>query len=213
MGAWPNSMTVAPIREWPGELTPHTARRVAVFRAGLTDTVKLLDREIYHLAETRAHQNSAELLVAIPAGAFRRDGRPRADARVEHPGVVFSMESRVGRLSYPCDTFTEWQDNLRAIALALEALRKVDRYGVTRRGEQYRGFLAVEARPASAFTSDYAAWQFIKQVAGYDEDETPTPRLIRDAKRRSHPDTGGNADTFQRVVLAAQYLTQNGYTS
>lgn len=44
---------------------------------------------------------------------------------------------RRGHLSYPCDTFTTLQDNLRVIALALEALRMVDRYGVTRRGEQY----------------------------------------------------------------------------
>ena len=32
--------------------------------------------------------------------------------------------------------------NLRSIALGLKALRAVDRYGVSRRGEQYAGFRA-----------------------------------------------------------------------
>lgn len=47
----------------------------------------------------------------------------------------------------------DWQINLRAIALGLEALRKLDRYGITSRGEQYTGWRAIEATPSSEFAT------------------------------------------------------------
>ena len=46
------------------------------------------------------------------------------------------------RLVYATDCCMFWQHNLRSIALGLEALRAVDRYGISRRGEQYAGFRA-----------------------------------------------------------------------
>lgn len=205
MSAWPHTMNVGPIGEWPGAFTRD--RQVSKFSAGLTDTLKLLDREIYHLVDTYAQQKSAELLVAIPAGAFRIDGRPYANAKAEHPGVIFSIDSRHGHLSYPCDTFTRWEDNLRAIALALEALRKVDRYGVTKRGEQYRGFLAIEATAAPAgFATASAARDWL---AASWPGETLRSSLRR-AQREAHPDSGGDASVFQRVALAESKLRAAG---
>lgn len=211
MNAWPSTMTVAPIREWPGALT--TDRQASKFSASLTDTLRVLDREIYHLVDTRAQQESAELLVAIDAGQFRQDGRPYANARAQHPGVIFSIYSRHGHLSYPCDTFTRWEDNLRAIALALEALRKVDRYGVTKRGEQYRGFLALEATAAPAgFADANAAYVWLVDLVGATHlSGSPAPAMVlRKAKRITHPDMGGDADTFQRVSLAEAKLREAG---
>lgn len=211
MTSWPSSLNVAPIREWPGALT--SSRKFSPFRAGLTATLELLDREIWQLTDTRTQRESAELLIAIPAGdLWRLDGRPRANAVAEHPGVIFSLESKHGALSYPCDTFTTWQDNLRAIALALEALRKVDRYGVTKRGEQYRGFLAIESTEAPA---GFARWQdaeaFLMELLGDADLDAMTPAAsIRVAKRIAHPDTGGDAETFQRVVLAEAKLREAG---
>lgn len=213
--SWPKRMKVAPIRDWPGELTRN--RKPSTFSAGLSSTLQLLDREVFHLVDTRAQQDSAELLIAIPAGAmWRLDGRPRAHAVAEHPGVIFSIDSRHGHLSYPCDTFTKWQDNLRAIALALEALRKVDRYGVTKRGEQYRGFLAIEATASPAgFDTWNDALRYLQRIGDvasdiYEAPEVHVPRALRAAQRRSHPDLGGDSATFQRVSLAEAKLREAG---
>ncbi len=151
MSDWPDGLNVGPIRVWPGELTPRNKRQSSQFKSTLSATLTLLGKEIWHITDSRARRDTAEMLIAIPAGdAWRLDGKPRANAIPEHPGIVFSIESKHGHLSYPCDNFTTWQANLRAVALALEALRKVDRYGVTKHGEQYRGFLAVESGRASA---------------------------------------------------------------
>lgn len=215
MSAWPETMKVGPIRDWPGELTRNRSR--SLFKSGLSDTLQLLDREIWHLTDTRTQRESAELLIAIPAGdLWRLDGRPRAHAVTEHPGVIFSLASKHGPLSYPCDTFTTWQDNLRAVALALEALRKVDRYGVTKRGEQYRGFLALETTAAPAgFTSVDEALTFLGKYSGLGLAEMKVidgavRRSLRRAQAETHPDTGGDATTFQRVSLAEAKLREAG---
>lgn len=217
MSEWPSTLKVGPIGAWPGEMTRN--RQSSKFSARLSDTLQVLTREIYHVVDTLEQQRSAELLIAIPPGKFRLDGRPYADAKAEHPGVIFSIDSRHGHLSYPCDTFTTWQDNLRAIALALEALRKVDRYGVTKRGEQYRGFLALEATVAPAgfvTAADALAWLIDLVSAEWEHGPVPsgTPadvaRLVRAAQRRSHPDTGGDAAVFQRVSMAEAKLRQEG---
>lgn len=205
MNYWPEGMKVQPIVEWPGALTKN--RPYSNFASSLSSTMETLRRELRML-------NAKDVLmqIAIPREAFRLDGYPRSTAKPEHPGIILTMNSEHGPLSYPCDTYSTWQDNLRAIALALEALRKVDRYGVTKRGEQYRGFLAIEgatAMPAGfQFVDD--AWDFIKRMACVDLDETSTRSLILKAQRNTHPDTGGNAADFDRVTLAEQYLKQNG---
>lgn len=211
MSDWPTNLNVGPIRSWPGELTRNRTR--SQFKAGMSDTLQVLDRELWHLTDSRTQRESMELLVAIPAGdMWRLDGRPRANAVAEHPGVILSLDSKFGHLSYPCDTFTTWKDNLRAIALALEALRKVDRYGVTRRGEQYRGFLAIEATAAPAgFSTAQAALDFIERVAGYGPASmSSVATVLRRAQRESHPDHGGDSSVFQRVSLAEAKLREEG---
>ena len=126
---------------------------------------------------------------------LRLDGLPRADRRARTPGVVLSFEATAvpGRpkLRYEVGTFTDWQDNLRAIALGLQALRAVDRYGVTKRGEQYAG------------------WRALPMGAG-----DPSPdrgrRLIAHhgsvaaALKATHPDHGGSPVDFADVQAARE---------
>jgi hypothetical protein len=209
VSAWPAALKIGPLREWPGK---HTVNRVqSPFRAHLTKTLDVLDRELFYLTANKAQMESAELLVAIMPGGFRNDGRPRADAKAAHPGVVLSLDSKYGALSYPCDKFLTWEDNLRAIALALEALRKVDRYGVTRRGEQYRGFLELESAAASMFTTASEAIAYLSGVAGYSQVRVgELPTVVRRAQRATHPDQGGRAEDFQRVSAAVALLKREG---
>lgn len=199
---WPSGLRIEPLGEWPGEMTARRER--SRFDSTMSSTMETLRRELAALGA-----RNAALQVAIPASAFRLDGYPRSTAKAEHPGIILTLNSKHGALSYPCDTFDRWEDNLRAIALALEALRKVDRYGVTRRGEQYRGFLALEATAAPAgFATADEAIAFLARTAGIsvgDPAKSPMDAValyLRRAQRATHPDTGGDAATFQRVALA-----------
>lgn len=212
MSAWPDGMTVAPIREWPGTLTARRQR--SNFSASWSATLSLLNSELRHLGA-----RDRELLVAIRPEDFRLDGKPRANAKQQHPGVILSFAAKVGHLSYAVDTFDRWQDNVRGIAKSLEALRLVDRYGTTKHGEQYRGFLAIEATAAPAgFATADAALDFLQSIVGDQwrggaiprERSSAVARVIRGAQRRTHPDTGGDAATFQRVSLAEAKLREEG---
>lgn len=142
---WPSFLQVKPIIQWPGAQTPVGRRRSSTFRAGFGATVTLLRKELEHLTELGNRR--AILQMALTDRDIRLDGYPRADANPLHPGVIVSIESKHGPLSYPCDTFDDWQDNLRGIALGLQALRAVDRYGITPNGEQYAGFKQLGAGP------------------------------------------------------------------
>jgi hypothetical protein len=199
VSAWPHGLVLKPIVDWPGGLTPPHRRRYSQFGASMSSTLETLRRELGELGA-----KNVVMQIALREQDFRIDGYPRANSRPEHPGVILSMDTQHGPLSYPCDTFTDWHDNLRAIALALEALRKVDRYGVTRRGEQYAGFKAIGsgiAMPAQ-MTAD-EAMRVLLAAAGVDEVDERTFRL---AQRSTHPDYDGTAEEFDRVMQAGRVL-------
>jgi hypothetical protein len=81
----------------------------------------------------------------------RAGGDAKAALRRAHPDTggdhadfvaIQAATDPAKRLVYATDVCAFWQHNIRSIALGLEALRAVDRYGISRRGEQYAGFRA-----------------------------------------------------------------------
>lgn len=211
MGDYPPGMTLRPLDTWPG--TPTQDRRPAAFASSWRATMEVLDRELKALGPygLRSVNNTyyypkSILQIALREQDFRIDGMPKANAAPSHPGVVLSIEPK-GKppLSFPCDTFTRWQDNLRGIALGLEALRKVERYGITQTGQQYRGWQAIEAK--GSLTAE-AAESFLRQFAGSVVDETPTMANVhRRAKAKAHPDRNdGDQTVWDQVAQAAAVL-------
>jgi hypothetical protein len=190
-------MAVRPITTWPGMLRNWSQRKSSNFSAPWSATLDLLGKEIRALGG-----RAVVLEVAIPPEQFRNDGYPRANARESHPGVILSLgKSHVGPLRYPCDAFDRWQDNVRAIALALEALRRVDRYGVTKRGEQYQGWAQIES---SDMTRNQAL-EVIGLAEHFSADEARA--AWRTARIRWHPDrNSGNHTEWDRVERAARAL-------
>lgn len=172
------------------QFPPNPDRRWSPFRASLGETLQVLERELRML-----HAERIVVQVALGERQIRNDGMPRSDARADHPGVVLAFDSKWGPLQYATDDFHHWEDNLRAIALAMEALRKVDRYGVSKRGEQYTGWKALPA--SGGFDSTADARAFLDSHGG-----------VAAAIKRFHPDNPntGDRDTFDKV-MAAKALT------
>ena len=204
MTAWPPNLHVRPIQSWPGEHTPGRSR--APFRSPWRATLDLLDRELHAV-----HALTPVLQVAIDEREFRLDGYPRANASFTHPGVILAFDTkRIGSLSFPCDRFDHWQDNLRAIALGMEALRKVDRYGITRRNEQYTGWRAIGSGLAmpGRMTVDEARTVLVEHsgIAGADGISDPRT-LVRLARGTTHPDRhDGDRTAWDKVEQAALAL-------
>lgn len=207
---------IRPLGPW---IEPVTADRWSTYRfkARWSDTLDLLQREVGYLGADRV-----VFQIDVTEGDLRQDGMLRTHARVGFPGVRVSFDSIHGPLTYATDAYerlggsglTSWQANIRAIALALEALRAVDRYGVSRRGQQYRGWQAISAE-AAVMTPDQAAeflhhWANDSTLGKVDAilaDRATRTRVYRAAARRAHPDQrGGDHDTMSRLNVAKDLL-------
>jgi hypothetical protein len=171
-----------PLSHWPYDVTDPRRSRYA-FKAPWSNTMRLLDRELRML-------DASDLVIGADFREqdLRLDGLPRSNARVpQHPGVELSFNTRRhGRLVYASDSCDWWEHNVRSLALTLEALRAVDRFGGTRRGEQYAGFRQIES--ADGKVTRERGRRLVEAHGGY-----------RQALAATHPDAGGSTDDFLSV--------------
>lgn len=202
--------------DWRGERSQHP--KDTPFRSAWVDTKDLLYRELDKLRVP--FDRPVVVQIDLPESGFRNDGQPRADARdPEFAGVILSVVSiDRGPLRFQCDRFKaygsrgpSWQANVRAIALGLEALRKVERYGIAGRGEQYTGWRAIGAatempehtmgpQEAAEFIATHAEWTVADALHDL-------PAAYRVAAKRLHPDVGGDPEMFKLLNTARSVLT------
>jgi hypothetical protein len=217
-------LTFRPVKQRPEHWGSAAAERpTSPFGASHRDTLNLLDRELRQL-------DAREVFLQVEARSdqIRVDGQLRGDARVDHPGVILTIETRrLGTLVYETDRYgrrwsrdaqAAWKENLRAIALGLEALRRVERYGIARRGQQYAGYrelgsgipmgaTAMSVDDAAAFLVEHGEWG---AVAGDPDALIDNPKIAgayyREAAKRLHPDSGGDPTLFRRLTEARDLL-------
>lgn len=217
-------LTFRPIKVWP-EGWPNDDYRSSPFSSTYSKTLALLDRELRHLDAT-------DVILQVDASDRDRrlDGQLRANAKGGYRGCILSFQTKdYGTLTYSCDAFSRWnqteawQANLRAIALGLEALRTVERYGIAGRGQQYAGYAELPTGVAlgAAMTVEDAA----RFVAGHAEgpehfdsnveallterdagDTQGLELLFKRASKKLHPDVGGDPDLFRKLVQAREVL-------
>jgi hypothetical protein len=193
---------------WPGRRTQSPRR--APFKSAWPKTLHILAREIRYLGG-----KNVEIALDLPRGAMdlRQDGRLLADARPRPPVILSFIDNEGQRQAYPCDRFAWWQDNLYAIAIVLEDLRRAERYGV-QSALIRAGFKAL---PSTSTTTLNA-----QQAAGLIARESDAPALhiladadaaksaVRTALNRTHPDkNGGSRDRYDRVDAARAVLTSH----
>lgn len=180
-------ITFRPLPIWPHENT--YPRRYKPFSSGWETTMRDLRRELKHL-------DASQVILAarFREQDLRLDGLPKANApQPPHPGIEISFDTPShGRLVYASDACEHWQDNVRSIALGLEALRAVDRYGITRRGEQYAGWRQL-GTGADGGPSIERGRALIREAGDW-----------REAVKATHPDAGGDPIDFESVQLARE---------
>lgn len=201
-------------RTW---LRPASKRKPSRFSSSWAETEQLLSTEVDHL-----RGRDLVIEVDVPETDFRLNGTLRTRARAATPAVVVAFDSKHGPMLHRCDTFVaayysqgeDWQQNVRAIALTLQALRAVDRYGAVDTGQQYQGFKALpagRAMPASHMTRDQAITILATQVdvpAEHLNLESESLRSTwRRARRNAHPDKhAGDRSLWDQVEQAARVL-------
>lgn len=234
------TLRLRPIDRWPREQTrirlESPFKRTLTQNEGTADerrrrsevpystTLRELDRELEMLGV-----DEAVLQLAVSDRDIRLDGDIRADARPAHPGVVLTFTAPgKGVLTFACDLFERWHTNMRAIVKGLEALRLVDRYGITASGEQYVGWkeigsgIPLAERPdvLDTMSIEEAARVVVGWISGAHDlaqnartaIEDPDYRRYahRQALKHLHPDAGGDDnDAFLRLQRAIKILDEN----
>lgn len=219
-------LTFRPIEQWPEgwqDADRDKTRLPPPFSAPYSDTLNILDRELLPLGTT-------DVFAQVATNRIRQDGGIYHDAKITHPGVILTIDTRDhGTLVYATDRFNArwsgqvgWQMNLRAIALGLEALRKVTRYGIADQGQQYAGYKAIgagielHAAPptphAAARTlltlsrTDPAVLEDLAFLQSIFDNPAVIADLYRVAAGYTHPDYGGDPELFRQATEARDIL-------
>lgn len=215
------------LTRWPKPETRPRDRKPSTgwdFSNGVKGWIDHLGREL-DLLKVR------EALIEVDADPvhFKKYGGLFADARTNTPRVLLTFElPDVGSMVYACDTYIDFEDNLHAIGLTLERLRLVASYGATTGHQQYQGFKRLpgaggtsEAREltpkeaaALVVAFDTAFAQFDAAVRRSIEDNVlgsadVARRVVLNALKATHPDTGGDAGAFADVQRARAVLVKH----
>ncbi len=197
--------TFRPLGRWPGKETPSYLRKRAAFRIGYADRLNCLDHEL-----SKLNAKNIVIQAQFEPKEIRQDGWPRSSARPKGPAIIVSFKGSMGPISFPCDRYTAWEDNLYAIALSLEALRAVDRHGVTQNAEQYKGWTQIAAPAAEGFSSALQASAWLAKEASVVDGRPLSGEALtfayRVAAKTSHPDTGGDVAKFRQLQDAMRIL-------
>jgi hypothetical protein len=184
---------------WP-EGRPRTEpwrRQCSKFAAGFARSRDEVMRQV-GLLVGRHSMRDAGLVISTNL-ALRRDGFPLAgQAQPKDPGVAVYFTYKKRQACFACDRWDKIEDNMHAVALTIDALRGIDRWGT---GDMvaaaFRGFAALPP-PETAGT-----WW---KALGFEREEDATRAQAEDAYRRlaaiHHPDRGGSHEAMSNLVAA-----------
>jgi hypothetical protein len=175
---------------WPVGYKRTESRKRSLFKVTMDNAQQFLRNEIKRMG-------AKDLIVStnIPT---RKDGGLYSDwmsKRIEDPGVAIYFKYKDQNISMCCDQYHKVWENVYALGKGIEALRGMERWGVSDFLERaFTGFTALAEK------NEREWWQVLGVEAKATEQE------IKDAYRKrakqSHPDAGGNIDMFNEVNRA-----------
>jgi len=130
---------------------------------------------------------------------LRLDGLPYANRnQPEDTGVAVYFELRSDRVALCCDKWKRVAGNMQAVAKTIEAMRGMDRWGVS--DMLNRMFTGFQALPENA--SQASCWDILGIDPTDDSDQIRSAYRIK--AKETHPDHGGSTEQF---VLVQQALS------
>lgn len=184
---------------WPAAYPRCTPRRRAHFK---TRAFTAAVEGIYH--ELRL-LGAKEIIVStnIP---IRNDGLPYANPpRIEDPGVAVYFKLKGQPRSMACDKWDLVDHNAHALALTIDAMRGLDRWGASQMLDRvFQGFAALPAPEPEA------SWWEVLEV----DRSSPIEKVegqFRRMLKTAHPDVGGTHEAMTALNRAiAQARAEKG---
>lgn len=170
---------------WP-KTEPHN-RESAKFKTALPAALANLKRQI-------------ELMGG--AGVLLSSNYTLGSSNPKEPGVVAYFTWAKVEMAIPCDRWLKLEDNVHAIALTVEAMRGMERWGAKHMiRAMFTGFKQLPLNP-----NGESWWKVLNVPVNAPRDQ------VRDAYQRlvkeSHPDAGGDQERFIKIQRAYEEYEQ-----
>jgi hypothetical protein len=189
--------------DWPvGYPRTDNPKRSSFKNPTLARSVKNIVDEVNRLQNGFTSRVQPEVVISsnIP---LRNDGYPRADymkSVLRDKGVAVYFEKDGQPVVLCCDQYDTIESNLHAIYKSIEALRAIDRWGVS--DFLNRSFSGFKALPQSTITG--RPWHV---VLGFPEYSKPGSFAHAETNykimaKKLHPDVGGDHDLFTELQHA-----------
>jgi len=135
---------------------------------------------------------------------YRQDGLPYTRQNVTDTGVAVYFKSADGEdQCIPCDSWWTLEENMRAIAKTIEAMRGIERWGG--KSLMNAAFSGFKALPSAIVTPPpdrpHRDWWVVLGVERT-ADVPTVKQAYRRAQATAHPDAGGSSHDFQEVQAA-----------
>lgn len=178
---------------WPEGWKRTRIRSGARFKQSFTGARDFLFAELHRMEATNCILSTNLQL--------RRDGLPLANQRnPEDAGAAVYFSYKKRGMVFACDRYARIEHNIYAIALTIEALRGIERWGASDMME--RAFTGFTALPASTQTR---SWRFVLGLPDFgDVTRQMVEEHFRARIRFCHPDTGGSHEAMIELNSARE---------
>lgn len=194
--------------EWPaGHPRTPRARQISSYKFQIKQ--ELATRQMLDEVRMLGYDRDKPVVLSMNV-EFRRDGLPYANRTAPADVGVALYFYRDGKpLVFACDAYDSLRGNIRAIGLTVNAIRAIDRHGVTQATERtLQGFTAIGHKAAP----DYAELPWWR-VLGFTR-AAVEPEAIRNRARalalRYHPDRGGDGEVMAAINAAKDIGLRQG---
>jgi hypothetical protein len=175
---------------WPDGWPRTTSLQVSKFKTATDKARKKLLGEISLMGGTMPVISSN-----VP---LRADGHLRADREPVDAGVAVYFQRNGRGMVFACDRYDYVRDNLHALALTIEAMRGIERWGASEMMERaFSGFLQLNAE------NDGTSWWKTLQLSP-DATVEQIERAYREFAKLAHPDAPGGSDTAMSALNLAR---------
>jgi len=186
--------------EWPAGWKRNTRRQRASFSTKNTADHRLTVFQATERLEGEVTRLGGTHPVLSTNVSLRLDGRPRSDEEPKDPGAALYFVFKGKATVLACDKWDRVADNIAAIAAHIDALRRVDRYGV---GTIEQALAGYKALPADTAADWRAAFGF---QPGERVERSKLDAAYKLMARDRHPDrTGDDGSAMAWLNRARDY--------
>lgn len=204
--AWPAGRPRTPPRDrLPARFTStsrtYSGDGMTAFDRKKPITVNDASKRLYTEVERMQNSLGARLWRAVISTNIetRADGQPRSDRREpDDPGVAVYFRAGEKDYCFPCDKWNTVGGNIAAIAGHIEAIRRIERYGVQSLHEAFSGFVALP-EPGNR------PWRQVLELHRADRvTAADVEAAFRTLARQRHPDHGGSHEMMAELNAAVE---------